>query len=612
MAQQLGSEWRKSLLTFVDNKTLIDPDLGAPMKLTRGDMLGIARHVGNESNFDKLTKGWGWDGATVMKFLNDNMTEKDWQATAFEWKQAEHYWPQIEAQARRLGGVPPEKIPLRAFDTKFGKMEGGYAPISYHPERSKLVDRFNDFTVGNSGRIGEEQPYRAATTFNGSTQNRASGYTDKVDLGFHSFEVRLRDTVHDLAYHEVLLDLSKITNHPEFREQFQKTFGKEQYGALKTFLTGVRDMNLDDNPNKTFERWVQYSRKGMVMTATGYRISTILKHVGSEALKTFGYLGDGAGAKYFAARVARMATGNAGEDIAGAMQKFPEIAARSMQFDRDYREGMKSLYHDESVMAKNERFGHAFIATMDKWISVPTAWAAYDRAVSEGIPKELGGTGEPMSEQDAVNYANKIVRESHGTATEVSRSNFMQSRGAKSLLATIYQFGNNTKGQLDAHLDQLLTGTRNKAQVFGSSMAVFLAPALMAGWVAGDFDDKTPWWKSVGQAVTGEIAGTVPLVREIASAIVRQEPDKIMEIPALKPVADAIRAMIDAYKEAGGHSTRLIKDAMNAVGELFHIAGLGQAATSIQYLKDVQDGKQDPKNAKDFVTGVTIGPPPKH
>src|SRR5207249_138910 len=65
-AHELGADWQKSLRENVDNATLLDPDKSEPgqptyMHFTRGKLIALAIHFGNESNFNKAVKGWGWE-----------------------------------------------------------------------------------------------------------------------------------------------------------------------------------------------------------------------------------------------------------------------------------------------------------------------------------------------------------------------------------------------------------------------------------------------------------------------------------------------------------------------------------------------------------------------
>jgi len=115
-AKELGRDWQDSLKQYVSNRILVDEQLseeaGRPVyrKLTRGDMLGIARHVGNESNFDKLTRGMGWRGEDVWRFLFENMTEKDWRATQSRRGQKCQTSSQTP-RSRRAPSRPPRRTP---------------------------------------------------------------------------------------------------------------------------------------------------------------------------------------------------------------------------------------------------------------------------------------------------------------------------------------------------------------------------------------------------------------------------------------------------------------------------------------------------------------------
>lgn len=614
VGKELGKDWQKSLYDLVPNERLNDLDLAPkdgflPMKLTRGRMLGIARHVGNESNFDKLTKGMGWKPADVWSFLHDNMTAKDWRATQAQWDVFEKYWPQIEDLARRMGGVPPDKIPLREFDTKFGKMKGGYAPIDYDPIRSKLGAKFGEIMLEPTERLTDQKVYKSTTTFNGSMTNRKQGYTDRINLDYHSAEGRLRDTIHDLAYREALTDVNKIITHPEFKSTFMQTFGREEYAGLQKWLQGIKGMHAGEDDIRGFEKFLQYARTGVVMTGIAYRLSTVLVHGGSAQLKSMGYLGDGPGAKYFGARVARMATGNAREDIAAAQAKFPEIRTRMLQMDRDYKQGSASMYEAESWRQKNDRFGHMMVAWSDALSAVPTAWAAYDRAVTEGIPVNQGGTGKPMTDAEASHYANKVVREAHGTALETNRSLFMQSRGVKGLFGTIYGFMNNTFGQIGDMYDKAFSGGRyqDHSALTARALGTLIVPALWAAYLKhGTPDDnKEPWYTWAAKAITGEIAGTVPFVRDAWSMI--EYKNGSSEVAPIRILSDTVKTGQDVIGELQGKQTKIIQDAANAIGELLHIGGLGQAGKTVQYFRELNHGKQHPNSAAQLAHDAALG-----
>ncbi len=610
VGESLGKEWQESLYNLVKNDKLMDPDLGGLMKITRGRMLGIARHVGNESNFDKLTKGYKWESADVWQFLHDNMTAKDWQATQAHWDSFDPLWKETQAMIIRLGGVPPPKIPAREFDTKFGKVTGGYSPIDYDPLRSKLSVRKGEFDLGSTDRVGEMTAYKASTTSNGSLIARKQGYSDRVNLDFHSADARIRDTIHDLAYREALLDATKIMDSADFREKFMLTYGREEYAALADWLKSVRDQNVMDPRTRGFDKAMAYTRQGVVLTGIGYRVSTVLKHGGAAAFKSLGYLGTGEGAKYFAARLARMGTGHMMEDIRAAQEKFPEIRARMLQMDRDFSSGTASMYEAESWKEKNDRFGHAMVAWSDALSAVPTAWAAYDLAKTSGVPESMGGTGQPMSEEAAVSYANSVVRQAHGSALEVTRSNFMQSRGAKGFFGALYGFMNNTYGQTADMLDKSISGGyfKNNPAVAARLLATLIVPALWTQWLKDSgpgSEESTFTWAA--KAITGEVAAMVPFVRDAVSLL---ESGRSSTVAPTQMVTDAVNSGKDIWHEAQGQQTRLIQDLSNAIGEWAHIAGLGQLGHILQYMRDTATGKKHADSTAMEVKEAVIGGKP--
>lgn len=608
-ADKLGVDWQKGLLDVVPNSRLLDADLtqeqGQPVyrRLTRGDMLGIARHVGNESNFEKLTKGMGWAPGDVWAFLNEHMTAKDWQATQATWDAFEKHWPQMVEMNKRLGNVSPDHIEPRGFRTADGiDMRGGYAPIDYDPLRSKLAVKKSDASAINpsEGLFGRGY-FRADTTTNGSL-NARTGYVDRLDLDYHSLEKRLHDTIHDLAYREALLDVHKILSEQDFRRQFLLSYGPEQYKSLQQWVGDLANGQNSDAQMSRLGQIMNATRRMVVANGIALRVSTVLKHGGAAGWKSLGYF-SGGGEKYFAARVGKMFTDNAGQ-IESAIEKFPEIRARLMQQDRDFRQTSSSLFQPESLHAKAERFGHAAVAYSDMMTAVPTAWAAYDRAITEGIPKNRGGTGKPMSEEDAVRYASQIVREAHGSNIESSRSMILQDKNeAVKMFTTLYGFMNNSLGQHMDIVDKFRTAGFSKPEVLARYMMAMIVPALWTGMVhKPDKEESLGHW--IAGSITGEYAAMVPMLREAWSAL---EGHSSAGVPSYMSVLGAIgKPFSDLYKVAKGEDVKApIKDAGNALG--LAIPGLGQIGTTLQYAADVQQGKTKPHNLIEAFRGYAMG-----
>lgn len=604
----LDKDWQKSLDTVVSNHNLMDNSLAMPAKrrLTRGDLIGIALHVGNESNFDKLVNGMKWHPAEVWRTLHDNMSEKDWRAAQLMGELAGTKWDEMSAMNRRLGNSTPQKIEPRPFSTKYGEMPGWYSPISYDPIRSRLgAKKAEERAVDpDKGLFGRDY-FRADTTTNGSLNARSAGYYDFVDLNWRPVERRISDTLRDLAYREALIDVHKIYGDKEFRAQFQRTYGPEEYKHFGDWLGRLVNADIGDERQSKLSSIMAASRRALVANGVAFRISTMLKHGGSAAFKSTGYFAGG-GEKYFAQRVAQMSV-NYTNEVAEALAKFPEIRQRLRQQDRDYAKAVESIFEPESIHGKAERFGHAGVSFLDFFTAVPTAHAAYDWAITEGVPKRLGGTGKPMSEADAIKFASKVVREAHGSTNEASQSLLINNKSELvKTLTTLHGFMNNAFGQNADALDKLLHAEGfGKPELLARVMMAQVVPALMAGWVTFGAPDENKDESGLGWAfhhIGGEFAGMLPMVRDAWSLAVEGR-DNAGAAPWIRVLSDIHKAGTSIAK--GEDAKHPIKDVGNVAGLL--LPGLGQGGATAQFLYDVSTGEQHPETVGQWVRGAMSG-----
>ena len=615
MGDKLGRQWQDSLTNSLDNTVLRDPnEPGEYFPMTRGKLVTMATHFGNESNFNKLVRGYGWNAGRTWKYVMDNMTEKDWQAAQHVWDMYEEHFPAMLDQAKRLGNTAPDKIEPREFDTPFGKQRGGYAAIEYDPLRSRRGEKeATGNAMGSPDGLFGNSYFRPDVTTNGALNSRLDNYTDVISLDFHGIARRLHETIHDLAYRETLMDANKIISHPDFRTAMRKAYGNEAYTSLQKWLGDTANVNSVSKDTSALTRAVEYTRLGVVVNAIAFRASTFLKHSLSAGFKSSGYFAGGGG-KYFAKRFAAIGT-NYTHEIEGAKQKFGEIFARSLQQDRDFKQTSHAMFEPDSLRAKAERAGHMAIAWGDLMTAVPTAWAAYDWAIAEGIPVKLGGTGKPMTEAQAVDYANRTVREAHGTYTEAGRSNIMNNKDeAVKIFTTLYSFMNTAYGQQLDGYDKLRTAGISNPAVFARVFMSILVPGIAAAYIksSGPKDDsKSAWAKWISLAFAEEVAASVP---GGAGAMAMAE-GYGGELPPTAWMKDVISAGKDV-----GHAGKEIvtgkiptgkgkpaRDILNALGVGFHVPGLGQLGSSIQYGLDVHSGKKHPQSKAELIKGLILG-----
>ena len=613
-AKSLGKDWQKSRLERVPNDVLLDNKAteweGKPvyLKITRDNLVAMLVHSGNESNFDKMVKGWGWDPATVTKFINDNITAKDLEGAEHIWHIASMHWDEQVAQARRLGAIVPPKIEARPFTTPVGEASGGYAPLRYDPSRSRQGEKAeqaaevkaND-NLRSAGSYMDRQ-----STIAGSLHSRNDGYIDVVDLRLSRLQDAIHEDIHDLAFREPIINTNKILNDSAFRKEFMKAYGREEYRAITTWVDQFVNSAQADKTATWLDSLLRYSRGGLVANAIGFRGTVIEKHGMSAALKSVGsFIGGGEG--YFLKRLALVMTDH-NNQVSSAMEKFGEIYTRSLQFDRDYRASLGSLLEPESFKGMLHRYGHFAVAYFDLLTAVPTAHAAYDRAISEGIPVRQGGTGKPMTDSEARAYASNVVRAAHGGSTDVTRSNLMNSKreGVK-LFTTMYQFMNNSYGQMASTLGALRNPDIGKPEVLARAAMQLIVPGIIAAMIKEGMPEKDKLLAWLGRAVADESVGMLP-GGAIALSIAQSMPHAGQVAPAALFDAEA-QLVRDGIRIAQGKEAhKPIQNLGNAIGIAFQYSGAGQVGKTLQYLYDVKHGKENPTGPIDAVVSAINGP----
>lgn len=613
-AKSLGKDWQKSRYEMVPNTVLLDAqatkEKSEPvfLKITRDNLVSMLVHSGNESNFDKMVKGREWDPQTVTKFINDNITAKDLEAANRIWGMAAMHWDDQVKQAERLGAILPPKVEARPFETSVGHADGGYAPLRYDPLRSRQgakAEQATEVSANDNMRSAASYMDRQST-ISGSLHARNDGYTDVVDLRLQRLQDAIREDIHDLAFREPIINANKILNDSPFRTAFKLAHGPAEYKAMTQYIDQFVNSAQADKAADWLDATLKYTRTGMVANAIGFRATTVLKHGLAAAVKSSGEF-PGTSKVYFLKRLASMVTDHDNQ-VATAMQNSGEIYTRLLQFDRDYTAAMGNLLDPESMKAKSHRFGHFAVAWFDQFTAVPTFHAAYDRAVTEGIPVKQGGTGEPMTDAQARAYADNVVRRAHGGSTDATRSNLMNSKSESvKMLTMMYQFMNNSYGQMSNTISALRTPGISKPEVLGKAFVQQIMPALMTALVTkGLWDKKDDIWKWVGEAILDEQVASLPGGASLLA--VAKDQSHAGQLAPMAFAESVTQPGKDLWKVAHGEiPSKPIQDVGNALGVLTGYSGFGAGAKTLQYADDMRTGKERPNNALEAAQGLTIG-----
>lgn len=593
-------DWHKTLSDKVENDTLIDPETQKPAMLSRKTMLAMAMNTGNDSNMERLLGGYKWSPEDVRDFLYKNMQKADWDFVQHAWDTFDMIKPDIDDMQRRLTGVGLDLIEPKAVKTPFGDYKGGYYPIVYDPEFSKRGMASEAMSGGDN--IFEKDYYRP-TTPKGHTMARVQNYSDRILLSMDVLPSKLKQAVHDLAFREAIINADKILADPKFKSAIRDTWGIEYFKQFRPWLRDVANApNVDDRPLSFLDKALRYSRMTMVEMGIGFRVTTMMKHGSTAFANSIGEIGG----KDMAAGMAEYYSDRAGKR-AFVYERSGEMRHRMTQYDRDVRENLGSLMGEDHFLETMRRFGHYGVSFLDMESAMPTWIGAYRAALRNGV-----------EEKDAVYSADKAVRNAHGSQTPVDTAPIQRGPEYKKMFSMFYGFFNHMYNrERDTYrigkdgFGKLLGGDvsgakRDFVTVLARSMAYLLAPALVEASVSGTSkSDDESWTAWASKAVAGQLAATVPLVRDVGAAL---EYGKGPESPLSRFITAMAAQAKDIQQVVAGSdpSRKWVKHAIETPGYLLG-APTGQLATGAQYIWDVHQGNADPEDIEDWMHGLVYG-----
>lgn len=256
-----------------DEDPIVIPGFDRPF--THGMRLAVALNLGNESNKQRLITNDPRFTTEALQAIMDSLTEADWRAVEAVWQLFESFKTAIGEKEMRVYGVEPKWIKYEPFKvkTKEGKtitVSGGYYPVKYDPVASNKVDKRTDAEATEQELRGA---YQSATTRRSFTQSRVTGdVTDMpLRLDLTALYEGLNDVIHDLAWHEWLIDTKRVLDGAGGPDSGLRAAIKERYGY---------------NVAKEFEAWRKDIALGGRSEGGNETLSFCLRNVG---IATMGY-----------------------------------------------------------------------------------------------------------------------------------------------------------------------------------------------------------------------------------------------------------------------------------------------------------------------------------
>jgi|GEM_PF-1963094 len=582
------------------------PELGG-RKLSKENIISIALNMGNESNLEKLIKGYGWSYEGVRAVVNKYLTKEEWRFVQDKWDLMQSRWPAYAAMIRDIEGVEPPKIEAVPLETPFGTLPGGYMPVQYDRNESleaQKIGEAQDSALLQGMAISPRA--NVPSTKSGSSIER-TGFTGPILLELSVIGKHLDEVAHDTHHRRAVADVFKIISNDRFRKAIQSRLGVEYEATFMPWLIRVANEARVANVELAGPDYMMRAlRVNVTQMAMGLRVSTMVQQVAG-----------------FAASAANLGAKDLGSGFWEYIQnpkaaarevyaKSGEMRHRANNLERDIKANLDKFRGSTKRISRARddigRFAFRGIALMDLAVSIPTWLGAYKQGLTKG-----------MLEADAIAYADKMVRDTQGAGGVKDLSAFQGGGGEGwKLLGMFYSFLNvyyNAQARM-------LEAARKPGKTFSehvdlwwmATMWMAVSPLLAAAVSGqGPDDDEDPLYWAMRTVGFGAFAG-IPVVRDAMSTMSREMGGKptagFQMSPVTGPISGSTRLVKDLINLASGEdvSKNFTKNTFNVIGGFTGLP-TGQIGVTSQFLWDtLYSGAENPENILEWLRGLTFGP----
>lgn len=535
----------------------------------RGERLAVALNWGNEGNRQRLLDGSGWTVAQ-MKPVLESLSLKEWQFVQGVWDFFESYRPEIAAKERRVSGKEPDwieatPISVRTADGQEVALRGGYYPIKYDPNQSGESGAHDE---AEAAKAQMRAAYTAATTRRSFTKTRAEAVKGRpLLLTFDGIFRGANEVIHDLAWHEWLIDANKLLRRLD--GPMRTGYGAETVSAIKA---AVKDIAIGDKPAAdAVEASLNHIRIGATVTAMGWSLLTALQQpLGiTQSIARVGAPWIGRGVKEFY---------GSGIHIARKAEEVNDLSEfmrnRSRTLNREIAE-----IHNRLTTAKPtwqqwlESSFFVMIQKMQMLVDYPTWIGAYEKALADPANVRADGT---VNAERAARLADQAVIDSQGEGQIKDLAQVQRGSAALRLFTNFYSYFSTA---LNLSVDSVkrtdFKDPVSVARLAGDVVLIAILPTIMSTLIreglkgGGDDDDLA---EAIAQDLIGFAPGLFVGARELTGGIQALAgvgtPFRYSGPAGLRFISEMEKFAQQAAQ--GELDKALLKSGNNAAGMLFH------------------------------------------
>jgi len=554
------------------------PSLGR--SLNKEAILAMALNLGNASNMQRLLGGEGWNLQQIKPAL-DTLTAADWNFVQSVWDHFESYRPLIGAKEMRVYGREPvwidaQPLTVKTSDGQTLSLRGGYYPVKYDPRASGRAEEHQGAEAAKAQMKGA---YTSATTRRSFTKERVEEVNGRpLLLSMDGIYNGVQEVIHDLTWHEWLIDANKLLKNKAIDQAIRGTYGPD---VMRQFKKWTEDIAAGDSGiNSALEAASAFVRQGVSVSGLGLNVmSALMQPLGiTQSIVRIG-------PKWVGRGIAK-AIGSPLETTDTVNEKSEFMRTRALTRLREMAEVRTQVKGQSKVRGAVDSSAYFLMMRCQQLVDVPTWWGAYEKAIAEG-----------NGEDRAVALSDQAVIDSQGSGGTKDLSAIERGGAFGKLFTTFYSFFNTA---LNLGVGKTMTHT-DKAKLAADYLLLYAVPVILGAALkdamtagdSGDWDDEEHILKKLVGEQISFLLGMVAFARETTGAVqaatgTTQYAGGYGGPAGLRPLGDLVK--LGAQVNQGEMDDGLRKAVINTASQLLRLPG-AQINRTINGAEALMDGR---------------------
>ena len=512
---------------------------------TQENIICAALNMGNADNLARLKDGWGWTDADIEK-IKAKMSREDWEYVQGVWDLLDTMWPKIKKVHELMTGTTIEKVEAKPVVTEYGTYRGGYYPI--------VTDlRYSETAAAQNERqeIMASAPcnFLDKHTKSGHRKARAENVLGRPPLlSFSVLDNHVANVIHDYEMAPVIRDAWKILRRDTIKSVITTVYGDRGYRNFGKWLNDIA-ANTKNNGvasgSDSGGRIVNGIKSKTAMFALG-------GNIGGALMQPLGYF----------ALAHRIGFVNTALAIAEGLNPNTRTYAFAREKSAFMREQMDDGNSEVRKLRQNWTTNdHGISRAADFFLSVYPLFQNMCN-VPGWVQCYKIGLKRYGDEAKAVAYADSVIRQTQSASTIADLSTFERSGPIGQLTTMFYSwfrvmYQMQNEAIMRVKYEHGINRVKDLASyAFYILVAQSVAEALLRGGGPEPEDDESRMWswaKWTTQRVVLSPLSTVPLVREIGSAIDNNFKFGVKFTPAQGGL-DALARLLNIAIRQGGNA----------------------------------------------------------